>query len=458
MSANTGFLTNDSGVYHTLLAYYGPSVTIPNTERTVSSLYCFLSKIDAWPDEEAPPAPEQTQKYIKDVYKNMFVAKQITTNDISPIIERIDWTSGEVYDYYRDDVDMLERNSEGYLVRKFYIRNSFDQVFKCLWNNNGEPSTVEPTFEPGTFNPNQVFQGADDYKWKYMYTISTGRKIKFMDETWMPVPMSNNVPNPIESTKGTGAVETINVLNTGDGYDLANAQITVSIVGDGVGATANAVVADGKLVDVTIANTGYNYSYANVSFVTTQGSGAVAEAMVSPIGGHGFNLNSELGVKHFMMVANFEKDESGNLPTDIDFRQIGILLNPLAYFGTSYGQANASVYKLTTDLVLSQGFGDYVPDEIVYQSPDGSLENSTFSATVLSFDSTFNVVKLINIKGTPTTDAIITGQSSGTSRVLLQVQTPTFIKNSGYLVYLENREPTIRGPEGSEQFRLVLGH
>ena len=458
MSANTGYLTADSGTFHALLTYYAPTVAIPTTDNKLGALYCFLSRVEPWSDEQEPPAPQQTQKNIKEVFKNMFVAKQITTNDISPVIERIDWTSGETYSYYRDDVDMFQEEPNGTLARRFYVRNRFDQVFKCLWNNNGQPSTVEPYFEPGTFNANQIFQGADDYKWKYMYTITTGRKLKFMDDFWMPVPASNNVPNPIESNKGIGSIEVVNIINTGNNYNPAIATIDVRIVGDGQGASANAVVSAGQITDITVSNTGYGYSYANVIISSTTGSGAVAEAFASPIGGHGFNLNSELGVKHVMLTATFDKDEAGNLPTDIDFRQIGVLLNPLAYFGTSYGQANAAVYKLTTDLVVSQGFGEFVSDEIVFQSPDGLLENATFSATVLSFDSDSNVVKLINIQGTPIQNAVIVGNTSQTSRLVLQTQTPSFIKNSGYLIYLENREPTQRSPEGAEQFRLVLGH
>ena len=54
--------------------------------------------------------------------------------------------------------------------------------------------------------------------------------------------------------------------------------------------------------------------------------------------------------------------------------------------------------------------------------------------------------------------ALVYGASSGTTRALLQQQTPEFIKESGYIIYLENRAPVQRNPDGSEQFRLVLGY
>ena len=458
MPSNTGILTYNSGVYNLRLNYYAPSSTIATTGNFLGTLYAFLSKVDAWPVDEVPPAPEQTQSYLNYVFRNMFFAKKIGTNDISPVIPRINWTSGTTYDAYSDQVNMFELNEDGTIAKYFYVKNRYDQVFKCLWNGNNTPSTVEPYFQPGTFNANQIFQGADNYKWKFMYTITSGNKLKFMDSSWMPVPVGNTIPNPVSSFAGTGDIEVINVTNGGSGYDEANAVITVTVTGDGYLASANAVVSSGAITDVLVANTGYNYTYANVTISSAIGSGATANSPVSPIGGHGFNPISELGARHVMLTGQFDKSESGNLPTDIDFRQLGVVVDPYAIFGVGYDIANATSYKTTTDFVVSAGFGTYVPDETVYQSPNGLIQDATFTGTVLSFDSVFNTVKLINTYGTANNGAVIYGQTSGTARVVLQQQTPSFIKNSGFLIYLENRSPVQRNADGSEQFRLVLGY
>ena len=461
MSANTGILTYNAGVQNLRMNYYAPSATIATTGQYVGTFYCFLAKVDAWPVDEVPPTPEQSQAYINNVFSNMFVAKKINTNDMSPVVERINWSNGVVYDYYTDQEDMFAKNQDGTLVKKFYVKNSYDQVFKCLWNNNGGASTVEPSFQPGTFNANQIFQGADDYKWKYLYTVTSGNKLKFMDESWMPVPVSNTSPNPIYSVRGIGSIDVINVTDGGTGYDAVNAAITVTITGDGQYASANATVTNGSVTDIVVANTGINYSYANVIISSTQGSGATAIAPVSPTGGHGTNPMDELGANRIMLTASFNKNESGNLPTDIDFRQIGLLVNPYVKTGAdSYALANAAVYRTTTNYVVSIGLKNYIQDETVFQSPDGTLENATFTGTVLSFDSTSgsNTVKLINIVGTPLTNAILYGKTSGTTRVILQEQLPDFVKNSGYMIYIENRSPVQRNADGSEQFKLVLGY
>lgn len=460
MSANTGILTNNNGFYQSKYVFYAPSSTIATTQQLLATYYCFLSRVEPWSNEEVPPAPVENTKYINQIFKNMFVAKRINSNDISPVIERINWTSGEVYAYYQDNVDMFELDDNGTLLRRFYVKNRFDQVFKCLWNAKGAVSTVEPYFEPGTFNANLIFQGNDDYKWKYMYTINSGSKLKFMDDAWMPIPMTTTVPSPVYTSAGSGSIDVINVTNGGSGYDPANSIITITVTGPNTTqATANATVVSGSITDIVVSNKGSNYIYANVSITSANGSSANAVAPVSPIGGHGYSPPTELGVRHVMMTVYFNKGESGDLPTDIDFRQIGILINPLEIKTSStYGLANGEIYKLSTDHVVSPGFGDYIPDEIVYQSVDGTFGSATYSATCLSFDDTTNRLSVINTNGTALAGQVIYGLTSETARVITNTEPPTLVPFSGYITYIENREPVARDLDGSEQFRLVLGY
>lgn len=452
--ANQSILTYNAKVAQVEQAYFSPTAVLPLTGLPISTTFVFLSKVIPWTDDNNPEVPLQTQKYLKDVFANMFVAKQILSNNISPVIERIDWESGVVFDYYQDNVDMFERDQNGFLVRQFYARNRYDQVFKCLWNNDGAASTVEPFFKPGNYGTNNIFQDSDGYKWKYMYTIDVGSKKTFMDSSWIPVPIGENTPNPITNTAGHGDIEVINVTNGGSGYPN-DASVEVVISGDGFGATATATVSSGIITDIVVTNTGSDYSYANVSVTSATGSNATFIAPTSPIGGHAFDNVSELGCNHVMLTAEFNGDENGYLPTDIDFRQVGVLVNPIALSTAPY-PANSSIYKTTTDLVVASGFGTYVPDEVFYQG--NTLETASFTATVLSFDAGSNVVKLINTKGTPVTDASGYGSESKTARTVLNISTPDFVPFSGYLASIQNRSAVQRSADGIEQFKFVLGY
>jgi len=453
--AYKNILTYNARVSQVEQTYYSPTSVLPITGLPISSIYVFLSRIEPWANDLNPDTPLQTQRYIKEVFKNMFVAKLVNQNNISPVIERHDWLSGTTYNYYQDNIDMFEVDQNGFNVINYYVRNSYDQVFKCLWNNLGAPSTVEPYFQPGNYGLNNIFKGSDGYKWKYMYTIDVGTKKTFMDATWIPVPVGDNTPNPLQTAAGSGDIEVINVTNGGSGYDTSNGSVTVTITGDGTGAQGLAVAnAAGSITDIVVLNAGSNYSYATVTISSAIGSGATAIAPVSPIGGHGFAPVAELGVKAAMITAEFDGSESGYVPTDVDYRQSGILINPTSLENYPY-PANGQIYSTSTDLVVSTGFGAFVSGETVYQ---GSETNPTFSATMLSFNSTTNVVRLINITGTPLVNLPIFGVTSQTARTILTYNTPNFVPFSGYLSQIQNRSGIERSPDGIEQFRFVLGY
>lgn len=463
--ANQNLLTYGFNASQIKQDYYSPSLVLSGSTNPTESIYCFLSQVLPWVDDNNPDVPEQTQRYLKTVYKSMFVAKHITSNNITPVAQRFDWTSGEIYDYYRDDIDMFEKDSSGLLVKMFYVKNRYDQVFKCLDNNNGAESTNEPFFQPGTYNTNNVFaSGVDGYKWKYIYTIDVGNKVKFMDSTWIPVPVGSKTPNAT-TTAGTGSIDAIILTNGGVNYEPSNT--TITITGDGSGATANISISSGVITDINIFNPGSNYTYANVSITSanTQASNAAAFAPVSPVGGHGYDPVSELGCNHIMYTVEFNSAETLNgvdyIPIDIDYRQVGLLINPMAS-DTYPAFANGSIYDLSTQITVASGFGTYTPDETVVQI-DINPNNTTygqviFTGTVLSFNTSTNVIKLINTSGTVTTSASIQGQTSGTTRTLLASTTPKFMKFSGYIAYIQNRSAVQRSSDGIEQFKFVLGY
>jgi hypothetical protein len=453
--ANKNLLTYNAKVTQVEQDYFAPVASVAGTNVPISTMYCFLSRVLPWPDEENPIVPTQDQKALKSVFKNMFVAKLVNSSNISPVIQRIDWVTGTVYDYYRDDIDMFELDSVKRLIRRFYVRNKYDQVFKCLWNNNDSEATDEPFFQPGSYGTNNIYKGTDGYKWKYMYTIDVGSKTKFMDSFWIPVPVGTSTLNPIATSAGYGNVDVINVVNAGTGYDPANADISVVVTGDGTGVTGTALVEDGEIIDIIVNNTGSDYTFANVSVISELGSNATFIAPISPIGGHGYDPIDELGASHTMVTVEFNSNEGGVLPIEIDFRQIGLLVNPTA-LSTYPAPANGAIYKTSTDVVVAPGFGVFAADETVFQG--ATLETATFTATVLSYDAASNVIRLINTVGEHTVNATIFGNSSLTARTVLTVSTPDFVLFSGYLTYIENRKSVQRSADGIEQFKFVLGY
>ena len=111
---------------------------------------------------------------------------------------------------------------------------------------------------------------------------------------------------------------------------------TVTISGDGTGATATAVVSNEQVTGITVTAKGTDYTRANIIISGGGGSLATARAVIAPNyrgkgkSGHGTDPRAELG--GFFMGINVKldgADGAGDLTVGNDFRQIMLLKNPL---------------------------------------------------------------------------------------------------------------------------------
>lgn len=159
-------------------------------------------------------------------------------------------------------------NTFPFTANTFYVRNTRDQVFKCLFNNGYANSTIEPTIDiDGQLPENAFIQTADGYKWKYLYTIPPGLKQKFFTNKWMPVVSDSAVTTAAID----GRIDIINVLWGGSGFvngGNSNTAAILTVTGtDGAGANLYAKVVDGSIQSVTILNGGNNYTRGTVTVI-----------------------------------------------------------------------------------------------------------------------------------------------------------------------------------------------
>ena len=130
------------------------------TETAPDHLYLFIGLVQAWPNGDTAPALVESPTCVDyDPWRDMIGAKKITANDMSFSIPRYNWTTGTVYDEYDNLID--EAN------KVFYVLTYANNVYKCIFNNRGTASTVEPT-GAGT----AIFNTPDGYRWKFMYTVT----------------------------------------------------------------------------------------------------------------------------------------------------------------------------------------------------------------------------------------------------------------------------------------------
>jgi len=234
--------------------------------------YYFIGKILPWANPLDPDIPLDTQSYEYETRNKILAVKLISIADVSFVIPRINWTLGTVYDQFDGDYsDSFPAASGATNIRsaKFYVLNSFFNVYKCISNNGGIPSTIEPTGTDLTTTAT-----ADGYIWKYLYTIPLSSRNKFFTENFMPVQKA--VLNPFYSD---GQVDKIVVDSRGSGY-FGNSEVTLQVngtfksnVGNVVAQLTPVFTIGGSIQDVVIKNAGNNYSSANISIIDNAGTG-----------------------------------------------------------------------------------------------------------------------------------------------------------------------------------------
>ena len=422
-------------------------------------------------------------------FDDAIAAKKITSSNVSYVIPRRNWSTGTVYDMYRNDYG---RRITGTTTAKtstsgasnlwdatFYVLSSTFNVYKCLDNNSGANSTVEPT---GTSN--SVLSTADGYKWKYMYTLSAAQQVNFLSTDFMAVATNGTV----SAAAVNGALDVITVKTGGTGYTTSGASATgtitsVPIRGDGSSGACTVTIASGVVTSVTIttAGTGYTYGYIRNADILSQGggtgSGAELDVVIGPKGGHGFNAVKELGGYYVMLNVNFEGVESGS-GSDVsaanDFRRVALIRDP-----DSGGSAASSTTLRATKAVrfaASPTPGTFQVDEEINQATTGAV------GKVVEWDATNRILYYIqtrfNDEGADSngnltafsTAAVITGQTStatGTpdtgftnnvngSSFTAGYSASELDSDTGDIMYIENRAPITRATDQTENVKLVI--
>lgn len=223
-----------------------------------ANYYYYLGKISDWGNPDAPPVSMSLQTYQAELEtrNNLVYIRKLTPNDVTLVIKKYVWESGTTYSRWDDSIEMKDL--------KFYVISSLNRVYKCL-DTGASTSTVEPT---GTSVI--PFVTADGYQWKYMYTVPSFKNYKFSSNEYFPVQKAVS-----DSFYNIGSIEDTIIVNGGLGYTTAS----ISVIGDGTGATFTPVIESGVITDILVDTQGSNYSYAEL-VITGDGSGASATTKI----------------------------------------------------------------------------------------------------------------------------------------------------------------------------------
>ena len=455
-----------------------------------------LTRPDARTDYEGTEtAPTTPGDSVLNEFKNfddLLAAKKITSSDVSFVVPRRNWTTGTVYDIYRHDYEEFVTGSTSTRVTStsgattlfdstFYVLTTDRNVYKCLDNNGGAASTVEPT---GTST--SVITTGDDYKWKYIYTLSASQQANFLSTDFMGVATNSTV----SSAAVDGALDIVKIKTAGSSYTVSgggtSGTITaVPIRGDGTGGICSVTITSGAVtaVSVTTRGSGYTSGYirnADIIAATNAGgagSGAELDVIIPPKGGHGFNAVEELGGFFVMLNTSLEGTEStnsGDFTAANDFRKITLIKDPQNASGSA---ASAATLRGTYAIRINSSPtpGTFTADEEINQASTGAV------GKVVEWDATNRILYYVQTRhndagadsnGNVTAFSgtnVITGQTSsatGTPEATTSTvnnvsftsgySAPELKHDTGEILYVENRTKITRATDQTENIKLII--
>lgn len=200
--------------------------TVAGDTSLDTNMYLFIGRVSPWADDTEPPSPiDNFANTEYDHWRDMIAAKKIIYSDVAHCVPRYNWTNNTPYFAYTHASNTIFDES-------FYVLTDDFNVYKCVANNNGQGnSTGKPTGTSATV----LNQPADDgYLWKYMYTISAAKALKFVTPNYIPVQQvrwanstmvtsenvsqENEKQRAVETSAVDGALQVIHKTANGSGY------------------------------------------------------------------------------------------------------------------------------------------------------------------------------------------------------------------------------------------------
>jgi hypothetical protein len=405
-----------------------------------NSLYLFLAKPSIWSTEsELPNDPVDTQPSYFNIWDEMISLKKINPVNIVSVVKRINWVRNSVYaEYSHDDANLYLKN--------YYVINREYDVYKCIDNAKETESTIEPTGK--SLN---IFSTSDGYKWKYLYTVSTSDRLKFLTDNWMPVRLNEDVA----AVAKDGAIENIKIINGGIDYSI---RANVIITGDGIGANITARQSLGVIYDFNYINTGTRYRFAKavLSDSNSNGRSANIKAILSPLGGHGSDPISELNSNYIMINVRTTYNEGyGDFPAGFSYRKLGIIRNPKDITGNV---ASSSTLSSLNGLSLTNSNGTFLNNEFIEGLVSGAnayvvtaniVTGNGYIKHIQSNDLTYNFKNF-------TIGEQIVGMVSGATATVSNTLLAEVISDTGEILYIENKYPITKLPDQTDSLHLVL--
>lgn len=427
--------------------------------------YAAIGRSEDWNDSDVPTVPTNDLASARESRGSLQSIKLI--EDASYVIPRRVWVANLIYSPYDD-------NDVGFPENPFYIINSNNEVYICLEQGKRQDGTSQlSTVQPTGNTTGTPFRTSDGYTWKFLYTIGALRADKFLSSGYMPVQFiaSTDSDSPAEDLQQEivqnnavkGQILGYRITNGGSGY---TSNPTVSIVGNGTGASAYAVRAGETIVDIKVKEDssgnagssyfGAGYNYANV--VVTGGGGD--SCTVRPIIGqpNGMGSNPVIDLKSNGMMFNSKPDGVENddfITGDEIFRQVMLLRNPRV--DSSEGTLLTSTSALALDKIIHDGTG-FVKSTVQKSQIQGVTSGAIAIIDDTNDSDTIWYHQNAETGFTPfqSAEEIQVVGNTGINGTITSLVEGEFNPYTGDLLYIDNRSAVTRSNDQTEDLKIVI--
>jgi len=482
-------------------------------DLTSSKYYVFVGKSQPWTTEGAsadsvPPAPIDSVAPEAYYWDDMLAAKKVESANISYVIPRRNFDTSLAYDMYRHDVagtttsgnyptkTTASSGATNVFDSTYYFITDAFRVYKVLYNGDQLQTGAQNITGSNPTNEQVApFWHDNNYYLKFMYKLTTSQIQNYLTTDFMPVVVNDNN----HSDRGIYVV-----MVTAGGANYPNGTFYTKVKGDGDGNAKVALVVSGGAITefgqtassntyVSANGTGYTFATVDLSTAniftdancTTAISGTTATSwtnatagsitpIIEPPGGSGNDDIAELGGHYVMVQGKFTPADTDATQVN-DFRRVGIVKNPTDT-ATNNVATIATARQTNALLLAAGGSGTYTVDEKITQATTGA------QGRVVEFDATNRILYYVQEKyanygldsaGNLTAFSgahVITGADSNAQHTLAAstsnttngvvfangVAAPELKRDTGEIIYVENRRVISRASDQTEDIKVVV--
>ena len=262
------------------------------------------------------------------------------------------------------------------------------------------------------------------------------------------------------ATITNGTITALEVVNSGSGYPDSG---TLTIVQSSAIAYATLDSGD-RIASTVIEKPGANFRTATVVSIAgdavsdAEDADSYIQPIISPFGGHGSNLQSELSATSLFLNIRVSSDTSEFTQTN-DFRQIGIISNVKDTLGANI--PNESI-DATTSATLVAGsemeFSSISADAII----EGRDSLHTANIVDLNETSTTTTMRYLNSQEVPygntfnNSEVVDFDSATGNGFTISNITKPVIDIFSGDILFINNNTAILRNAEQTETINFIF--